>query len=92
MSTLHYHKKNQQFWSQYSSVPDGISAYTKRKTMYFAVCSSIPQLGIQISRILIYLPSCNMPYFFRAVEVVDIDNFACLVPLHVPTIYSKVKW
>ena len=29
-----------------------------------------------------------MPYIFRAMEVVDIDNFACLVPLHVPTIYS----
>ena len=50
-------------------------------------------LEFKFSRILIYLPSCNMPYFFELWkwwEVVDIDNFASLVPLHVSTIYSSL--
>ena len=50
-------------------------------------------LEFKFSRILTYLPSCNMHYFFRALEVAgsgNIDNFACLVLLHVPTIDSMV--
>ena len=96
MSTLHYHKKNQQFWSQYSSVPGWHQClhhcHTKQKTMYFAVCSSIPQLIIQILLDIDLFTIMQYALFFFELwkwqEVVDIDNFACLVPLHAPTIYS----
>jgi len=33
-----------------------VSSYTKRKMVYFAVCSSIPQLSIKISWRLIFFP------------------------------------
>ena len=41
-------KRNNNFGASIVVFLDGIIAYTKRKTMYFAVCSSIPQLKIQI--------------------------------------------
>ena len=53
----------------------------------------IPHLRIQyFSEIDLF--SINMPCFFffelrKWRKVVDIDNFACLVPLHIPTLYSK---
>src|ERR1700678_3983500 len=73
--------------------PNGIIVYTNQKTVYFAVYSSFPQLRIQILWQITFLSTMeHASNFFkprRWWEVVDLNNFACLVPLHVPTIYSS---
>src|ERR1700678_3146990 len=75
---------------------NGIIVYTNQKTVYFAVYSSFPQLRIQNLWQITFL--CTMEHasiFFeprRWWEVVDLNNFACLVPLHVPTIYLDSEY
>src|ERR1700678_1156155 len=74
---------------------NGIIVYTNQKTVYFAVYSSFPQLRIQILWQITFLSTMEHASIFfeprRWWEVVDLNNFACLVPLHVPTIYSMMN-
>src|SRR5271168_1402171 len=74
---------------------NGIIVYTNQKTVYFAVYSSFPQLRIQILWQITFLSTMEHASIFfeprRWWEVVDLNNFACLVPLHVPTIYSNAN-
>ena len=71
MSTLHYYKKNQQFWCQYSSVPEWHQCL--QCILQFVVQSL--SLEFKFSQRLIHLVSCNMCDFFRAVEVVGSGRY-----------------